>query len=372
MQYHIQLGTNKFISLLDKAYLQVSSGAFSFDVEIQNVVEELAKEGLGMVEYTSGAHRQLDTAVRTAIRTAVNQNAGACQLEVMDELEVNLVETSSHFGARPEHAAWQGRVFWRNYQEGTYENFEKATGYGTGPGLMGWNCRHSFGPYFEEVGQTAEPIDGEENERVYQLTQRQRYNERKIREWSRRKQIMEAAGLDSTKEKYKLKEWHKINEELIKENKDVLKQYYAREKGYFSSKDKNVAPRIGHKEDLTGYKMDFSTKQDKHYPGTKLYEESVKNGKYPSYFTISKEELRDIILKHVQKGYNQYTKKQRWRSRETILDNDKIIGYAVNERSGDKIETKYFTIHYSKEKGFHAVPDFPSKGALKNESVNKR
>lgn len=54
---------------------------------------------------------------------------------------------------------------------------------------MGWNCRHSFCPYFEVVGQIAELIDDEENERVYQLTQRQRYYERKIREWDRRKRL---------------------------------------------------------------------------------------------------------------------------------------------------------------------------------------
>lgn len=50
---------------------------------------------------------------------------------------------------------------------------------------------------------------------------------------------------------------------------------------------------------------------------------------------------------------------------ETILDCDKVIGYAVNRDTGAKIETKYFRVHYSKDKGFHAVPEFPSKGVLK-------
>ena len=78
--------------------------------------------------------------------------------------------------------------------------------------------------------------------------------------------------------------------------------------------------KLSKKEDLTGYKMDFAPKQDKHYPGTKLYNDAIKEEKYPSYFTVSREELK---------------------------------------------ETKYFKIHYSKKKGFHAVPEFPSKGALK-------
>lgn len=66
---------------------------------------------------------------------------------------------------------------------------------------MGWNCRHSFCPYFEVVGQTAELIDDEENERVYQLTQRQRYYERKIREWDRRKRLCQQLALIQRKKR---------------------------------------------------------------------------------------------------------------------------------------------------------------------------
>ena len=48
--------------------------------------------------------------------------------------------------------AWvSGRVYHRGgavVQDGErYEDFETATGYGTGPGLCGWNCRHNFYPY---------------------------------------------------------------------------------------------------------------------------------------------------------------------------------------------------------------------------------
>ena len=111
--------------------------------------------------------------------------------------------------------------------------------------------------------------------------------------------------------------------------------------------------------------MDFASKQDKHYPGTKLYNDAIKEGKYPSYFIVSREELKELILRYAQTGINQYTTSQEWQSREIILDCDKVIGYAVNRNTGAKVETKYFKIHYSKKKGFHAVPEFPSKGALK-------
>ena len=32
-----------------------------------------------------------------------------------------------------------------------YKDFVKSTGYGTGGGLCGWNCRHSFIPFDPET-----------------------------------------------------------------------------------------------------------------------------------------------------------------------------------------------------------------------------
>ena len=224
-----QLGTNKFIELLDKAYLQASSGAFSYDMAISNVINDLAANGLGMIEYPTGTRRRIDTVARTAVRTAVNQSALKCQEDVMDEMDVNLVETSSHLGARPSHAEWQGRIFWRLKPYGNYENFKEATGYGTGAGLGGWNCRHSFYPYFPGLSErTYQHYRKKENEEVYQLEQEQRYNERKIREWKRRQAVNKAGGVDTTLECRKVREWQQRQADFLKKHPD-MKRNYARE-----------------------------------------------------------------------------------------------------------------------------------------------
>ena len=64
------------------------------------------------------------------------------QLARMEEMGCEFVEVTAHEGARPTHAVWQGRVYHRGgavVQDGErYEDFEVATGYGTGPGLCGW------------------------------------------------------------------------------------------------------------------------------------------------------------------------------------------------------------------------------------------
>lgn len=61
-----------------------------------------------------------------------------------------------------------------------------------------------------------------------------------IREWKRREQIMKAAGLDSTYEGSKVKEWQKKNKALIDAHSDILKRDYGREKAYLAkSKSKS-------------------------------------------------------------------------------------------------------------------------------------
>ncbi len=228
-----QLGSARMMDAFDQAYLQVSSGAYSFDEAVANACQKLAREGLGMVEYPSGAHRSIEAAVRVAVRTSVNQNALQCEMDAIKKMGINLVQTSSHLGARPTHAVWQGKVFWLNKEDPRYENFYEATGYGTATGLGGYNCRHSFYPYFEELGEkTYEHFDEEKNRKYYEQEQKQRYLERKVREWDRRVQILKAGG-QNTAEASRWKKYYKDQlDDLVKNSNGFLKRDYAAEKAY--------------------------------------------------------------------------------------------------------------------------------------------
>lgn len=221
-----------FTKTTDYVYLSVKSGAFDMDTAITNAIKDLSKQGLSYIDYDSGVRRRLDSAIRNAVRTGVNQTTLKCQDKNFEEMGGNLVVTSSHSGARYEHALWQGQIFWRKSKVKGYKNFETATGYGTGAGLGGWNCRHSYYPYFE--GISANPFDKineEDNAKEYELTQEQRYNERMIRDWDRRRKVCDAAGVDSSKENAKYREWRAKQKELLDSNPQ-LKRNFAREKGY--------------------------------------------------------------------------------------------------------------------------------------------
>lgn len=239
----VNAANTSYINALDQAYLSVSSGAFSYDSAVKSAVESIGKNGLKWIDYESGTHRRVDSAIRNALRTGINQTACRCQDKNFDEMGGNLVETTSHMGARPSHALWQGMIFWKKYPVDGYKEFKKSTGYGTGAGLGGWNCRHNYFPYFEGLSSPSfKHFDENENAKQYELEQEQRYNERMIREWKRRMNVNISGGVDNTKEATKYREWKARQDKLLKahpglkrnysresvtENKGILKEYYA-------------------------------------------------------------------------------------------------------------------------------------------------
>ncbi len=232
-----QLATAKLMNIYDQAYLQVSSGAYSYDQAVTNAVKKLAKDGLGEVTYPTGARRTVEAAVRVAVRTSVSQNALKCEEDMLDDMDVNLVEVSSHLGARPSHAIWQGKIYWRKHPAGNYENFYEATGYGTPTGLGGYNCRHQHYAYFgDDDEQAYHHIDETLNKEAYEMEQKQRSLERKLREWDRKEKILNAGGVDSTEAKRWKSYYKKKLDEHVKSSNCFLKRDYAAEKAWSKKK----------------------------------------------------------------------------------------------------------------------------------------
>lgn len=193
-----KVSTVAFNSILDRAYIQIISGAFDPTTALKRAIKELATSGIEKIAYPSGATASIETAVRRAVTTGVNQSVAKLQLLRAEEMGCELVETSSHAGARPSHAEWQGKVFCIKGHHKRYGDFYRETGYGTGAGLCGWNCYHSFYPYFEGLSTPSFSHDpskdaGRTNDEDYERQQKQRYYERKIRESKKECSTLDAA-----------------------------------------------------------------------------------------------------------------------------------------------------------------------------------
>lgn len=188
--------TNRQLSdAMDLAHLKVISGAFSYNDAIYSAVRSLADKGITRVEYPSGRHDNADVCVRRAVLSSVNKSCCDIQLDLAHEIGSNYVEVTAHIGARPSHAEWQGQIYSLVRGDPKYPYFYDATGYGTGEGLGGWNCRHNFFPYFEGIDTPYHTPDfaKSENDEYYALTQKQRGYERAVRDSKRQLAALDGA-----------------------------------------------------------------------------------------------------------------------------------------------------------------------------------
>ncbi len=113
-----------------------------------------------------------------------------------------------------------------------YPDFVASTGYGTGAGLCGWNCRHSFGPYVEgaprvwtdeKLAELNEPKYEYQGEKLteYEAQQRENYFTRQIHRWNREAEAMCAAGQDPSEAMAKAREWRARQKDFLENRTDL-------------------------------------------------------------------------------------------------------------------------------------------------------
>lgn len=370
--------TKQFEGALDRAWLQITSGAFSHTESVRMAVKDLASKGVASITYPTGHTDYLEVAVRRAVVTGVNQTSLKMQDTLADEMGCDLVETSAHAGARPSHAEWQGRIFSRSGTHSKYPDFRQSTGYGTGEGLGGWNCRHSYFPYFEGMAPVYSSDDLEDmnakkyeynGEKLteYEATQKQRYIERQIRRWKREYKVMEAAGQPTNEAAAKLSKWNGTQKDFIEQT--GLKQQHEREgvegfgKGQaikaraqaarlekmqreaYNEKQAEVRKLI--RSDALPKALNVGS-QNKHIPGSKGYILGR------SYIYGDLDTAQELVDRYHGTGEARLTRKGDWTNKEYILTGG-VLGVVVDPDTLSETATKAGLIHYGK-KGTHIVP----------------
>lgn len=221
----VQASSALVIDALDSAALAVLTGSMSSDAAVAQAVATIAKEH-ATIMYVSEAGRVVNSSVygaaRRAVVTSVNQTTGRMMEARMREVGAEHVQVSAHMGARPDHAVWQGQVY-------RFDELAEKTGYGTGAGLEGWNCRHSFGPFFPGIMEETDYswVNDDRNKEIYELSQRQRQAERNIREYDRRVRVLEAGGGESSRERFLRSKWEREAQRVA--NLQEGKRRFARE-----------------------------------------------------------------------------------------------------------------------------------------------
>lgn len=182
-----EMSQQKLIKVLDTAHFKVMSGAQSYTQAVKDAVNEII-DTQAAVRYPSGHIDTIETAILRAVRTGTGQASGNITMQGLIDRDWDLIRVSAHLGARygdggqnpSNHFWWQGKLYSRTGRTKEYPLFEEATGYGAGEGLCGWNCRHSFGPG-DPNHNPYKDFDEEENKKAYDLSQKQRRAESRIR-----------------------------------------------------------------------------------------------------------------------------------------------------------------------------------------------
>lgn len=305
-----------FINECDNIYMAVTRGYDTLGNMIAKAVEKISDNDGIYITYPSGKITSVEAAVARCVRTGVAQMAGHVSEQRARDTGCEHYLVSSHLGARPTHQKWQGKVYKINGSDDEYENFREATGYGTGAGLCGWNCRHSFSPFFPEfMKNNQEQYSVTENDEEYKRRQEEKRKQREHRYIKRKQTAFKTAVECTDDESVKKVLTQKVNSYETKKHKtDKLK------KNNPKTKEKVVN------------KADSDIIINEKQYGKKI-------GKHAKDFGLdpSKKEDRDKLLGYIKDIYNNPTEVRigPWRGQTTdvifyIKENDVVL---INENN---------------------------------------
>lgn len=199
-----------YLDVINKSVGKVLAGVQTADQAMRGVIRGWSQFGIPVLRDRAGRRWSAEAYLNMNIRSTASRVAREMQFQRMSEYSVDLIEVSSHLGARPKCAPYQGRIY---SLSGTHPRYPawSSTSFGDPGGLLGINCRHVIYPFIEGITkQRFRPYSESQNEKLYKLQQQQRKLERNIRKAKRELRVMEALedeqGIQETKQKVRLRQ----------------------------------------------------------------------------------------------------------------------------------------------------------------------
>lgn len=214
---------------LFKAEIAKNSGVYTPQQAMDVATKDFLEKGINCIRYANGALVNIASYSEMVVRTSGKRAMLTAEGLRNQEWGVTTIQITQHGSTCPLCSPWQGRVLIDDVysggkpEDGDYPLLSQAMA----EGLFHPNCRHGSGTFFEGISSAPEPYDQGEVEAKYELEQKQRYNERKIREWKRKANGSMDEG-NKRKAEAKVREWQAKQRQLIDEN-DWLRRNYSRE-----------------------------------------------------------------------------------------------------------------------------------------------
>ena len=198
-----QLG--KVQTALNVATSSVEVGAESRVQALSRTVKQLAQEGITGYIDAGGHHWSPEAYMNMDIRTTVHNAYVQAQKERAAEYNVSTFQITSHAGARPLCAPYQGKFYSWDGSDGVLEDLHgnkhvyesiHATSYGQPAGIFGINCGHDPVTFVNgySIPRYEPTQDAEQNAKDYAESQKQRQLERNVRQAKLEAIAQDAAG----------------------------------------------------------------------------------------------------------------------------------------------------------------------------------
>lgn len=183
-----------YLDIINTTTAKVLTGVITPEVALRQAVKQWTDNGVPALIAKNGARWSTESYVYMVTRTVSNNTANNMQFERMNEYGSDLIEISSHVGARELCFPYQGKIYSRSGIDKQFPPFS-STSYGQPAGILGINCGHVIYPYVRGLStKRNDPVNKKENDRVYENQQKQRKLERLIRQAKREVEVMKALG----------------------------------------------------------------------------------------------------------------------------------------------------------------------------------
>ena len=225
---------DEYRKILFNSQAYYNTGAGTLPQCVDMATKDFLSKGIDCIEYKNGARVAIDSYARMAIRTAQTRAYLLGESAKRDEWGVSTVIVNKRGVACPRCLKYVGRVFyddvWGSAPIPSPEKYPRLSEAIAG-GLYHPNCKDVHTTYFEGVTTPPKPMtaaEKKEAERVYNLEQQQRYNERQIRKYKR---LADGSVDPENQLRYqkKLEAWQTEQRRFVKANGDVLKRRYENE-----------------------------------------------------------------------------------------------------------------------------------------------
>ena len=110
--------------IVDDAVLKASTGQMTFNQVLKDQIKTFAGSGIQSIEYESGYHRRIDSALKMNMEEALMQMTIKQNEIVGEQFDYDAMEVSVHAYPAPDHEDIQGHIFdldnWKKLQDYTY------------------------------------------------------------------------------------------------------------------------------------------------------------------------------------------------------------------------------------------------------------